>query len=658
MKTNRLVFGKAFSLTVLCVLLLVSVFGCTSNNDTSSTTSTTSTSVTTTLPTTTTSTTSTPSSTTTTPTTSTLTTTPNTPEQLTIFSVSTGDVFLKKAGATTWDTAKVGMTLKPGDTIRAADGAKAEITFFDGSIIELTQDTQILISELSSGTGSTTIRIKQELGGTLSRVQKLVDQQTTFEVETPAAVAAVRGSVMTVTVDEQGVTVVTNLEGDIRATAQGVEVKIPEGYQCTIIPGQAPGNPIPVGQPTTTTTTTTANTTTLTTTTTIPPQAYLGTINTGVLPDRSRVGIGQTITYTYYISNSTGFALRNIQITDDIPGEAVYLHGDANSNGRLDSSETWMYSASHVVSASDPSPLINTAYFSVWVGTTYQLSAFDTARVNIGPLTVIITSPADGANVNTRTIEVTGTVNDYAITAGTITINGNSHIIAVTDGAFNTSENINNGENTITVSVTDSEETTASDTVIITAEIVPMAIRVELTWDTNGTDVDAHLIRPGSNFEEHPGDCHYNNRNPDWGLGEVSVDNPSLDQDDTNGYGPENITLEQPYEEGIYQYKVHYFYDYELGPTTATVRIWINDIEVFEQSKLISNGDIWDCAYISWPAGLIVEPPAANAGSVPLSNITVNEIFESAVVIRGDFPENGFPDTGDLGQYRRLYSEY
>jgi uncharacterized repeat protein (TIGR01451 family) len=574
----------------------------------------------------------------------------------------------------------VGTTLQAGDTIKAAQGAKAEITFFDGSIIELTQDTQIQISELASDTGSTTIRLKQDLGGTLSRVQKLVDQQTTFEVETPAAVAAVRGSVMTVTVDEEGVTVVTNIEGDIRAIAQGVEVKIPEGYQCTIIPGQAPGDPVPVVKPTTTTTTTTANTTTLTTTTTVPPQANLGTINTGVLPDRGRAGVGQTVTYTYYISNSTGFSLRNIHITDDIAGEPVYLHGDINANGRLDSSETWMYSASHVISASDPSPLINTAHFSVWIGTTYQISAFDTARVNIGPLTVIITSPLDGANVNTRTITVSGTVNDSAITQGTITINGNSHAIAILNGSFETSENINNGENTITVSVTDSDEVTASDTITVNAEFAPLAIRIELTWDTNGTDVDAHFIRPGSEFGDHPGDCHYNNHNPDWGLEEVTADNPSLDQDVTTGFGPENITLEQPYEEGIYQYKVHYFYDYEHGPTTATVHIWINEVEVWQASKMLVNNEVWDCAYISWPDGVVLEPDISlvktadvasaepgdtitytftvtNAGNVPLSDVSVtDEMFEGVELVSGDTNENGRLDLTETWVYTANYT--
>ena len=91
------------------------------------------------------------------------------------------------------------------------------------------------------------------------------------------------------------------------------------------------------------------------------------------------------------------------------------------------------------------------------------------------------------------------------------------------------------------------------------------------------------------------------NPNPDWGLVEVDEDNPSLDQDNRSGLGPENITLEQPYEEGDYQVIIHYFDGDE--PTTATVRIWIDDVLVATYTREMSDGDTWNCALISWPSG-------------------------------------------------------
>jgi hypothetical protein len=53
---------------------------------------------------------------------------------------------------------------------------------------------------------------------------------------------------------------------------------------------------------------------------------------------------------------------------------------------------------------------------------------------------------------------------------------------------------------------------------------------------------------------------------------------------------------------GTYRYKVHYFSGC-YGPSNATVKIWIDDVLVFEKSKLLYEGDVWDCAYIEWPSG-------------------------------------------------------
>jgi len=161
---------------------------------------------------------------------------------LTILSTTEGNVSVMKAGTGSWIEAQVGMSLEVGDSIKTGDDSSAEITFFDGSTIELQAGTEIQIASLdiSGDTGSTTITLEQTIGNTISRVTKLVDPASRYEVETPTGVVAVRGSVMQVYVIEDGTTWITNLEGDIRAVAQGVELQIPEGQQCITRPGQPP----------------------------------------------------------------------------------------------------------------------------------------------------------------------------------------------------------------------------------------------------------------------------------------------------------------------------------------------------------------------------------------------------------------------------------
>jgi uncharacterized repeat protein (TIGR01451 family) len=630
---------------------------------------------------------------------------------LTMLSITKGNVFVMKAGTDNWTEAQVRMTLESGDIIKSGNSSSAQITFFDGSTIELEADTEIEVVSLGiSDTGSTTIKLKQAIGNTISRVEELVDSASSYEVETAACVAAVRGSIMKVNVIEDSTTWVTNVEGDIWVIANGVELQIPEGRKCIVISGQQPelvtetsdgdgggggggggfspnpdiaitkmpdlmqahegdtvtynytvtnsGN-VPLSNVSVTDDkiedvtyqsgdsngdsmldtdetwvfTATYNVTTNDTTPLVNTAAASGTYAgagtiiawTTASVDILRPAIalnktaepaeayeGYTITYTYTITNPGNTPLSAISVIDDKAGnityEGGYQSGDANEDENLDTDESWVFTATYNVTADDDSPLVNNATATGVDALAQTVTARDTASVTIIKLEVEITSPEDGAIITSRNITVTGTVSDVTITEATIDINGSSHAIAVDNGSFSSDENVSRGVNVITVTATNSM-VVASDTVTITVNIPTYGIRVELTWNTNSTDVDAHLIRPSGQYWDIPDDCYWENKNPDWGLSGVTEDNPSLDQDDTDGYGPENITLEQPYEQGIYQYKVHYWNDYEHGPSIATVIVWINDVKVAEYSKEMSNNEVWDCVSIEWPSGQVIPTP-------------------------------------------------
>jgi uncharacterized repeat protein (TIGR01451 family) len=184
---------------------------------------------------------------------------------------------------------------------------------------------------------------------------------------------------MKLTVLGDGTTVVTNEEGDIRVIAQGVEVVIPEGMHSSVTIGEAPGQPKPPAPP--------------------PPPphpapVYVASINTGVQADLAEADIGQTITYTYYISNTGNLQIESVSLTDDVADTPVSQGGDINENSFLDPGETWIYYATHVASADDPSPLVNTATFSVTVyGST--LVAEDHASVVILKPAIALTKTAE-----------------------------------------------------------------------------------------------------------------------------------------------------------------------------------------------------------------------------------------------------------------------
>jgi hypothetical protein len=169
------------------------------------------------------------------------------------------------------------------------------------------------------------------------------------------------------------------------------------------------------------------------------------------------------------------------------------------------------------------------------------------------------------------------------------------------------------------VTATDTDNRSGSDTVDVYANIPIIPIRIELTWDTSGTDVDSHFIAPGYNMWDLFGDCYFGNMNPDWDdSGGISTGDPQLDIDDTDGYGPEYTVLQAPPFNGIYQFKVDYFSG--SIPTTATVRIWINDVLTFTDSAVLpSYGYVWDCACISWPSGTVSAGPCVTPTTLTIT---------------------------------------
>ena len=166
---------------------------------------------------------------------------------LTVLSITGGNVLVQKAGSNSWIDGKARMTLAAGEKIKTDASATAAITFFDGSTIELNNNTEISLDELlsKSSTSPKTIKIGQTIGETSSSIVKLVDPASRYEVDTQAGVAAVGGSQMVVTVAGDGTTGVYNMEGTISFTAQSQTVSIPAGSVSTAKPGEIPSAPQP-----------------------------------------------------------------------------------------------------------------------------------------------------------------------------------------------------------------------------------------------------------------------------------------------------------------------------------------------------------------------------------------------------------------------------
>ena len=145
----------------------------------------------------------------------------------------------------------------------------------------------------------------------------------------------------------------------------------------------------------------------------------------------------------------------------------------------------------------------------------------------------------------------------------------------------------------ITLTVTDDDGNRGQCTFEVVA-VPSEGLRVEMYWNPpdrscgspgapspcDGTDVDLHLLHPTATSWFSNEDCYYGNCNASGGsLLEWDVpgpqDNPRLDLDDVEGYGPENINIDEPVIGYEYLVGVHYYHNQDMwGAAQVYVRVY------------------------------------------------------------------------------------
>ncbi len=134
-----------------------------------------------------------------------------------------------------------------------------------------------------------------------------------------------------------------------------------------------------------------------------------------------------------------------------------------------------------------------------------------------------------------------------------------------------------------------------------------LGLTIKLSWDSDLCDVDSHFIQPGGTFFDCETDCYFGNPAPEWGTPGKWQDNPYLDVDDVDGYGPEHTNITEPVP-GTYRFVVHYYDDsYEGSSSTDTNAT----VEVYSYGQLLATyGPVhldvtnrnWDVFEVTWPS--------------------------------------------------------
>lgn len=127
-----------------------------------------------------------------------------------------------------------GAALRVGDEIRTSAGS-AMIRLADGSELRLSPDSRLIFNRLTQygKTGMVDTRLRLDNGEIQTRVQPVLEGGARFEVETPAAVAAVRGTAFSLQALPTG-TRLQVTEGVVDFGQPGKTRRIPAGYGAAV----------------------------------------------------------------------------------------------------------------------------------------------------------------------------------------------------------------------------------------------------------------------------------------------------------------------------------------------------------------------------------------------------------------------------------------
>jgi uncharacterized protein YfaP (DUF2135 family) len=167
---------------------------------------------------------------------------------------------------------------------------------------------------------------------------------------------------------------------------------------------------------------------------------------------------------------------------------------------------------------------------------------------------VRITSPR-GGQTKERVVTIRGELAGIQGDRLTLVLNGVPLSIARQGDAFESAQVLAPGLNTIRV-VAPASSATVEDAVAVFASVPAKDLRVTLTWDTPGTDIDLWVTGPDGEK------VFYQRRN--------GAEGGTLDTDVTTGYGPETYTQARV-RPGTYRVQAHYYGG--QAPTRVAVNV-------------------------------------------------------------------------------------
>jgi hypothetical protein len=160
----------------------------------------------------------------------------------TIITANSFDTYIIRSGARPpGEKAKVGVQLFEGDTIVTKEMGKADILLDDGSMVRLRENTNLVLKDKKPG------KSKGRLQVLLGRIwAKITTRENLLEIETPSAVAAIKGTAVELIVLQNGNTTLIVWDGLVEFMNELGKVLVKAAQESQANQGQAPGDPVNV----------------------------------------------------------------------------------------------------------------------------------------------------------------------------------------------------------------------------------------------------------------------------------------------------------------------------------------------------------------------------------------------------------------------------
>ena len=159
----------------------------------------------------------------------------------------TGQVKLTSTDSTEIKTLSSKHKISIGNKIITDDNASALIQFADGSTLLIQKNSQVHFDTLSSygQTGMVDTRLRLQQGRIETSVTPMKSTRSRYEITTPAAVAAVRGTQFRIAYeDKQQIMASEVVKGEVNVAAEGIEQAVKKGFGTITEKGKAPQPPI------------------------------------------------------------------------------------------------------------------------------------------------------------------------------------------------------------------------------------------------------------------------------------------------------------------------------------------------------------------------------------------------------------------------------